>query len=104
MFHLVDFTQSQAEVVLAEAFVKRAKGGVGEAAMEAVAQQLVDVLEADKEFAPAMLALAAMFMLQEQGQKARNMLKRIAKMPYAADQVRHWTGPVEKDRGTAVHY
>jgi len=46
----------------------------------------VDVLELDKEFTPAMLALSAMFMLQDQEQKARNMLKRVVKMPYLQDQ------------------
>jgi len=34
--------------------------------MEELAQKMVDVLEMDKEFTPAMLALSAMFMLQEQ--------------------------------------
>jgi hypothetical protein len=47
----------------------------------------VDVLEVDKEFTPAMLALSGMFMLQGQDQKARNMLKRIVKMTYMHDQV-----------------
>ena len=40
---------------------------VTEAEFEGLAQQMVDVLEADKEFTPAMLALAAMFMLQVDG-------------------------------------
>lgn len=46
----------------------------------------MDVLEQDKEFTPAMLALSALFMLQDQEQKARNILKRVVKMPYAHDQ------------------
>jgi hypothetical protein len=55
-----------AEVTLARAYVGRAKGLVGGEELEALAQGLVDVLEADKEFTPAMLALASMFMLQDQ--------------------------------------
>mmetsp|Transcript_27274 Transcript_27274/g.32234 ORF Transcript_27274/g.32234 Transcript_27274/m.32234 type:complete len:1320 (+) Transcript_27274:65-4024(+) len=54
-----------AEVQLANAFVTKNKK-VSEGDMEELAQKMVDVLEMDKEFTPAMLALSAMFMLQEQ--------------------------------------
>jgi hypothetical protein len=77
----------RAEVGLCRALVRRKqRARADEAAMEELAQALVDVLEQDKEFTPAMLALSAMFMLQDQEQKARNMLKRVVKMPYAQDQ------------------
>ena len=81
-----------AEVTLARAFVGRARGAVGSEELEALAQALVDVLEADKEFSPAMLALSAMFMVQSQDQKARNMLKRVVKMPFAFDQAEAFEG------------
>jgi len=75
------------ELTLARAFVGRKKNAaVADSEMEGLAQQMVDVLEQDKEFSPAMLALSAMFMLQSQDQKARNMLKRIAKMTFMHDQ------------------
>jgi hypothetical protein len=35
-----------------------------------------------QEYVPALLGLSIAFMLQDQGNKARNTLKRIAKMPY----------------------
>lgn len=75
-----------AEVGLCRCLVRRKKHGLEESVVEDLSQALVDVLEQDKEFTPAMLALSALFMLQDQEQKARNILKRVVKMPYAQDQ------------------
>jgi hypothetical protein len=74
------------EVGLCRCLVRRKKHGLEESVVEDLSQALVDVLEQDKEFTPAMLALSALFMLQDQEQKARNILKRVVKMPYAQDQ------------------
>uniref|UniRef100_A0A7S2R6W5 Tetratricopeptide repeat-containing protein n=1 Tax=Rhizochromulina marina TaxID=1034831 RepID=A0A7S2R6W5_9STRA len=47
-----------------------------------VTKNLLAVVERDPTYVPAMVYLAVMFMLQKQEQKARNMLKKVAKMPY----------------------
>ena len=73
-----------AEVTLARAYVGRAKGLVGGEELEALAQGLVDVLEADKEFTPAMLALASMFMLQDQVARKCNTHTRATLIKFAS--------------------
>lgn len=43
------------------------------------------MLEQNNEYLPALLGVSISFMIDDQPNKARNTLKRIAKMPYAAD-------------------
>mmetsp|Transcript_8068 Transcript_8068/g.19162 ORF Transcript_8068/g.19162 Transcript_8068/m.19162 type:complete len:1324 (+) Transcript_8068:208-4179(+) len=48
-------------------------------------QQFIEMLEEDREFVPAMLGLSNVFMFEKAQNKARNMLKRIAKMQHSQD-------------------
>lgn len=53
------------------------------AMLDKAIQLFMELLEAvDKDFVPALLGLATAYMLTKQQPKARNQLKRIAKMPY----------------------
>ena len=45
----------------------------------------IEVLEEDKDNLPALLGISTAFMFEKAGNKARNYLKRIAKMPYDQD-------------------
>lgn len=45
-------------------------------------QIFIDALDFQKDFLPAILGMAAAFMLEDAPTKARNALKRVAKMPY----------------------
>eukprot|EP00611_Tribonema_gayanum_P006288 TRINITY_DN15597_c0_g1_i2.p2 TRINITY_DN15597_c0_g1~~TRINITY_DN15597_c0_g1_i2.p2 ORF type:complete len:590 (-),score=191.44 TRINITY_DN15597_c0_g1_i2:29-1798(-) len=53
--------------------------------VDAAAQLFAQILEHEKDHVPALLGLSIAFMLQDQANKARNTLKRIAKMPYTSD-------------------
>ena len=45
-------------------------------------QLLLAILEKESDYVPAILLLAISYILIKQDSKARNQLKRIAKMPY----------------------
>ncbi|CAM9140679.1 unnamed protein product [Discosporangium mesarthrocarpum] len=45
----------------------------------------IGILEDEKDYLPSLLGMSAAFMMEEAPNKARNALKRIAKMPYTAD-------------------
>jgi tetratricopeptide repeat protein 21B len=46
-------------------------------------QIFIDILEKEKDYLPALLGMSTTFMLEKSTTKARNALKRIAKMPYS---------------------
>jgi tetratricopeptide repeat protein 21B len=43
-------------------------------------QSFIDILEDDKDYLPAVLGMATGFMIEKSQHKARNLLKRVAKM------------------------
>lgn len=43
-------------------------------------QSFIDMLEADKDYLPAILGMSTGFMIERSQHKARNLLKRVAKM------------------------
>lgn len=45
----------------------------------------ISMLEEEKDYLPALLGMSTAFMLEQAPNKARNALKRIAKMPYTTD-------------------
>ena len=53
--------------------------------VEAAQRRLAEILQADRNSVPALLCLATSLMVQKQIPKARNNLKRIAKMQYRQD-------------------
>lgn len=53
------------------------------AQLEAATKSLLAVLKADRDHVPSLVALCTAFMVQGQQPKARNQLKRLAKMPFA---------------------
>jgi tetratricopeptide repeat protein 21B len=55
---------------------------VGSTEAERGLEQLVDVVQVNKEHVPALLAMATGFIILRQKPKARNQLKRISKMPF----------------------
>jgi len=46
-------------------------------------QIFIDILEKEKDYLPALLGMSTTFMLEKSTTKARNALKRVAKMPYS---------------------
>jgi len=52
------------------------------ASMDAAMGRLDEILSADRDHVPALLALSTALMIQNSTAKARNQLKRIARMPY----------------------
>mmetsp|Transcript_5257 Transcript_5257/g.16324 ORF Transcript_5257/g.16324 Transcript_5257/m.16324 type:complete len:175 (+) Transcript_5257:734-1258(+) len=55
-------------------------------------QIFIYILEKEKDYLPALLGMSIAFMLEQSTTKARNALKRIAKMPYShelADEFEH---------------
>jgi len=48
-------------------------------------QIFINILEREKDYLPALLGMSIAFMLDKSTTKARNALKRIAKMPYSHD-------------------
>lgn len=43
-------------------------------------QSFIDMLEEDKDYLPAILGMSTGFMIERSQHKARNLLKRVAKM------------------------
>jgi len=76
-----------------EAYVAMEKYQVGSAKessnqkqlLEQAEHSLIEIVEEDRDNVPAMLGLCTLFMIERAENKARNMLKRIAKMPYNHD-------------------
>ncbi|CAM9838403.1 unnamed protein product [Chrysoparadoxa australica] len=53
--------------------------------IDASMQEFIELLEIEKDFLPALLGMSFAFMLEKEPNKARNALKRIAKIPYSPD-------------------
>ncbi|KAJ4456940.1 putative Tetratricopeptide repeat protein 21B [Paratrimastix pyriformis] len=75
----LDRPNKKPEVVVLECYAQMSTGAKGD--IENAQRRLVELLNADREYIPAMLAMAHSHMLMKQTPKARNMLKPISKMP-----------------------
>ena len=53
--------------------------------LEKAASMLLELLGADRECVPAMVCLSQCYLMLKQAPKARNHLKRVAKMPFVAE-------------------
>ena len=66
--------------------------GRSRANIDKAMQIFIYILEKEKDYLPALLGMSIAFMLEQSTTKARNALKRIAKMPYShelADEFEH---------------
>lgn len=63
----------------------RTKTSVDEAA-----GRLTGMLDGNPEYAPALMSLATAFMVQKQGPKARNLVKRLLKLPFDSELTDEW--------------
>lgn len=55
------------------------------AQVETAVEQLTALLETDADYPPALLTMAAAYMVQEQSPKARNLAKRLLKLPHDSE-------------------
>ena len=59
----------------------------GRSQIEKAAAMLLELLTVEKDFVPALVCLSQAYLMLKQAPKARNHLKRVAKIPFAADMV-----------------
>lgn len=52
--------------------------------------QLTAILEGNPDYAPALQALATAYMVQKQAPKARNLVKRLLKLPFDSELTDEW--------------
>jgi tetratricopeptide repeat protein 21B len=52
--------------------------------------RLTAMLETDPDYAPSLQALATAYMVQKQSPKARNLVKRMQKLPFDTELTDHW--------------